>query len=132
MPKKRQEKQNSLIKRGIRLMEKPADLLEAFSPLLLENHIRMLTIANCIIVENKDEKTTFSITEDDFKKMTDNELQSPLIGINLQYDEKTQKLSANIEQSLYDAYANKLMREVALLYKENYFHRYDKFIRCEK
>ena len=132
MPKKRQEKQNSLIKRGIRLMEKPADLLEAFSPLLLENHIRMLTIANCIIAENKDEKTTFSITEDDFKKMTDNELQSPLIGINLQYDEKTQKLSANIEQSLYDAYANKLMREVALLYKENYFHRYDKFISCEK
>lgn len=113
-------------------MEKPADLLEAFSPLLLENHIRMLTIANCIIAENKDEKTTFSIAEDDFKKMTDNELQSPLIGINLQYDEKTQKLSANIEQSLYDAYANKLMREVALLYKENYFHRYDKFIRCEK
>ena len=113
-------------------MEKPADLLEAFSPLLLENHIRMLTIANCIIAENKDEKTSFSITKDDFKKMMENEPQSPLIGINLQYDEKTQKLSTGIEQSLYDAYANKLMREVALLYKENYFHRYDKFIRCEK
>lgn len=113
-------------------MEKPADLLEAFSPLLVENHIRMLTIANCIIAENKDEKTTFSITNDDFKKMTEYAQQSPLIGINLQYDEKTQKLSANIEQSLYDTYANKLMREVALLYKENYFHRYDTFIRCEK
>ena len=113
-------------------MEKPADLLEAFSPLLVENHIRMLTIANCIIAENKDEKTIFSITNDDYKKMTEYAQQSPLIGINLQYDEKTQKLSTNIEQSIYDAYANKLMREVALLYKENYFHRYDKFIRCEK
>lgn len=120
------------IAKGEIQMEKPADLLEVFSPLLLENHIRMLTIANCIIAENKDEKTTFSITNDDYKKMTEYAQQSPLIGINLQYDEKTQKLSANIEQSIYDAYANKLMREVALLYKENYFHRYDKFIRCEK
>ena len=111
-------------------MEKPENKLEVFSPLLLKNHIRLLAVANCITAENANIKTDFIISPENYQNMMSDELQAPLIGIVLQYDEKTQRLSAGITQDVYDMYANKIMREVALVYKENYFHRYDNFIIC--
>lgn len=110
-------------------MEKPEQPLEVFSAILIEDHIRLLSVANCIEKENKDEKTTFSISSENYQKMITFELQAPLIGIILDYDGNTQKLTAMLEQYVYDMYANKIMREVALKYKENYLHRYDNFIR---
>lgn len=114
------------------LMEKPVDLLETFSPLLIENHIRMLSIANCIASEDKNKKTTFSITKETYQKIKEYDMQTPLIGMVLQYDDNSQKLSASIDSDLYETYTNILMSEVVTLYKENYFHRYDKFIRCDE
>lgn len=111
-------------------MEKPEKPLEIFSPLLLKNHIRLLSVANCIITENADTKTLFNISAENYKNMMADGFQAPLIGIVLQYDEKTQQLSSGITKDVYDMYANKIMREVALLYKDNYFHRYDNFISC--
>ena len=111
-------------------MEKPEKPLEVFSPLLLKNHIRLLAVADCIAAEDMNVKTVFGISAENYQKMMADDFSAPLIGIVLQYDEKTQRLTAGITQDVYDMYANKIMREVALTYKENYFHRYDNFISC--
>lgn len=113
-------------------MEKPENKLEVFSPLLLENHIRLITLANCIIGEDKNTKTIFSISAENYQNMVSYKLQTPFIGVISSYDEKAEKLSCSAEQELYEMYANKIMREVALVYKENYLHRYDKFIICDE
>jgi hypothetical protein len=113
-------------------MEKPENQLEVFSPILIQNHIKLLTVANCLAAEDKNAETIFLMSADNYEKIENSEIKTPLIGVILNYDEKTQKLKVKIEPDVYETYANKIMREVALQYKENYFHRYDNFIRCDE
>lgn len=109
-------------------MEKPDKPLELLVPIILMEYIRLITAANCLLTENAENETLFKISPDVYEKIMSEPLKSPLIGIIMNYNAADGILKAKADEGLNRIYANKIMREVALQYKENYGKRYTGFI----
>lgn len=107
--------------------------MEDFSPLLIQNYIRFETAYN--LVSNEDAGNTdfekavkFKITKDFYQKMINFEVQAPLIGLDLSYDESSEILTATPLEYFTTEYQNKIMRDVAGKQHTECLTRYSKFI----
>ena len=107
--------------------------MEDFSPLLIQNYIRFETAYN--FVQNEDAGNTdfekavkFKISKDNYEQMRSFEVQAPLIGLDLSYDDKTEILTATPLEYFITEYQNKIMRDVAGKQHNECLTRYSKFI----
>lgn len=111
----------------------PLEPIEGFFPLLIENYIRLESIVTCL--KNADENgnyptlpTKFKISKDYFEQVKNYEIQSPFLGINFEYDDSSETLTATPDEFALELYKNKIMHEVALKQDNDFQNRYSKFI----
>ena len=107
--------------------------MEDFSPILIQNYIRFETAYN--LVQNEDAGNTdfekavkFKIAKDYYEQMHAFEVQAPLIGLDLSYDETSEILTATPLEYFTTEYQNKIMRDVAGKQHNDCLIRYSKFI----
>ena len=87
---------------------------ESFSPILIEEYIRLMTAAHYIRSEDKSGNIQFKIAPDDFKAVQEYHIQAPLIGLTLQYNEDSGVLTVTGSEEFTQMYENKIQEEVAL------------------
>jgi len=102
--------------------------LEIFSAILLEEYIRLMTAAFYIQSEDKKGSVKFKITPDVYRQMREYEVQAPLIGLNLEYDEQSETLTVSGSETFIKTYENKIQAEVALKFANEYKTRYSNYI----
>lgn len=107
-------------------MEAPTDELEVFSSILIQEYIRLMTAADYVSHEGQINGTKFTISAENYKKMMEEPLQTALIGISLQFSDGI--LTATPTEDFLKQYENKIMKEVVLMFQNNYKNRYAKFI----
>lgn len=114
-------------------MAENTKVLEDFSPILLQNYIRVEAVYN--FVKNDEEgnenyslEKKFSISKDNYKKIMDFELHAPLINLSLSYDENSETLTVVPSEELCNEYKNKIMRDVVIKQHENFIGRYSNYI----
>lgn len=109
-------------------MEQVKGQLEVFSAILLQQYIRLLTAAVYHRSEKAIKETKFKITPEIYKQLREEPLQTSLLGLNLNYDEKAQILTVVPDAEFLEEFTNNIMRDVALQYADIYKCRYAKFI----
>ena len=102
---------------------------DLFSPILVEEYIRLMTAAHCIQAEDKTSPLQFLIKEEFYVQIQNNPIQAPLIGLTLSYDNKTNILTVSPTEDFCKMYENKIQEEVALNYAKVNTKRYAKFIK---
>lgn len=107
-------------------MEAPKTVLEMFSPLLIFEYIRLMTVAAYIKHEGKIDAVKFKIAADDYKRLMQEPLQTALIGIETHYENGI--LTAVPSEKCLQLYEHKVMHEGVLQYWENYGKRYENYI----
>jgi hypothetical protein len=112
------------------MSEKVEGVLEMFSPVLLQEYIRLMTAAVYIKHENNCEYAEFVITPDNYHKIEAEPLKATLIGLDLAYDETNGKLRVVPDAGFLKLYENKIMNGVALKYFDDYGVRYANYITC--
>lgn len=108
-------------------MEAPTEELEVFSSILLQEYIRLMTAADYVKHENNLSGAKFAISDENYKKMMEEPLQTALIGLNVQFADEV--LTAVPSEDFLKQYENKIMKEVVLTFWDNYKNRYAKFIK---
>ena len=108
-------------------MEAPTTELEVFSAILLQEYIRLMTVATYIQNDNNINGAKFSITGENYAKMLNEPLQSGLIGLNLQFENDILTVIPN--PKVLQQYNNKILKEVVLTFLNNYKNRYAKYIK---
>jgi len=107
-------------------MESPKTELEIFSPLLIFEYIRLMSVAACIKAENGTDGAKFKISADDYARLMQEPLQTALIGIETHFENGV--LTACPTEKCLARYEHKVMREGVLQYWDNYGKRYAKYI----
>lgn len=110
------------------MSEEVKGVLEKFSPLLLQDYIRLMTAACYIKSENKTSGVRFKMLAEHYEKMRAEPLQAPLIGLTLDYDAAASVLTVTADEKFLALYENKIMNNVALQYFDVYGKRYENYI----
>lgn len=108
-------------------MESPTSELEVFSPLLIFEYIRLMSVAAYIEAENNLDGAKFRIKPEDYKRLMQEPLQTALIGLDVNYNDGV--LTAVPSAKCLERYVHKVMKESVLQYKENYGKRYANYIK---
>lgn len=106
---------------------------DLFSPILIGNYIRFETAMKVIRnaeAENKAEAVIakFKIAKEYYEQLKNSEIQAPLLGLSLKYDEASSILSVEPDAAFVTAYENKIMQDVARKQSDDCKVRYSKFI----
>ena len=112
-------------------MEKPETDLEVFSALSLLEYVRLMTAAHYINMGTDSGAARFVISPEDFAKMEAEPLQTPLIGLSLNYKSDEKILEVTADEAFLHLYENKIMNEVARVFAINYKNRYASRIMAE-
>lgn len=107
-------------------MESPKTELEIFSSILLQEYVRLMTVADYIKRAEDFKCARFRIKSEDYDKMMQEPLQTALIGLELSF--AADVLTVVPDAELLKQYDNKIMREVALMFWDNYKNRYAGYI----
>lgn len=112
---------------------KPLEPRADFFPLLVESYIRLESVVSCLKNEEAGNgyvavPTKFKIAKQYFEQIRNCDIQSSFLGINLDYDEKNEILTATPDDFVLELYKNKIMREVALKQDIDFKVRYSNFI----
>lgn len=107
-------------------MESPKTELEIFSPLLIFEYIRLMSVAAYVSAEGKIDGAKFKISAEDYERLMQEPLQTALIGIDTHYENGI--LTAVPSAKCLERYEHKVMKEGVLQYRENYGKRYAKYI----
>lgn len=107
-------------------MESPKTVLEVFSPLLIFEYIRLMTVADYVRHEGKDDGVKFKISAGDYERLMQEPLQTALIGIDTHFENDV--LTAVPSEKCLARYEHKVMKEGVLQYYENYGKRYANYI----
>lgn len=107
-------------------MESPKTILEVFSPLLIFEYIRLMTVAAYIKHDDKIDAVKFKISAGDYERLMQEPLQTALIGIDTHYENGI--LTAVPSPKCLQYYEHKVMREGVLQYWDNYGKRYENYI----
>ena len=105
--------------------------LEVFSPLSIQEYIRLMTAAHYINLGADSGAARFSIAPENFAKMDSEPLKAALIGLNLKYNAAEQVLEVTADEAFLHLYENKIMNEVARVFAVNYKNRYASKIMVE-
>ena len=108
-------------------MEAPTEELEVFSSILLQEYIRLMTVADYAKHENNLSGAKFAINKENFDKMMAEPLQTAFIGLDLKFADDV--LTVVPSEELLKQYENKIMKEVVLMFWDNYKNRYAKYIK---
>ena len=109
-------------------MEKAEGELKVFSSILLQEYVRIMTMAHFFKTAGHDQNARFHISHEHYTAMTDAAFKMPLIGLNLDYDAEKEILSVTPDQGLIEHYDTPIMKEVVDQYYDAYAHRYHSFI----
>ena len=109
-------------------MEKPEQPLKTFSPLSLMEYIRFMTAAVLLKRENDANSVNFRISAADYDKMMAEKLHTPLLSLALEYDSLNSILKVTPDSDFMPQYDNKIMKEVALTFYDNYKNRYAEWL----
>lgn len=106
-------------------------VMEEFYPILVQNYIRFETAT--LFIKAKEEQrdisvARFKIAKDYYAQMSACDIQAPLIGLQLNYDEASEVLSVVPDSYFLEEYENQIMRDVALKQADLCRTRYSKFI----
>lgn len=110
-------------------MEVPKEELKIFSPILLQEYIRLLTAAAWLDAKDAGADfngAKFNVSEDTYQKIIQAPLQTTLIGLKLDFENGI--LTAVPDDFFKKQYENKIMAEVARTFRNNYLNRYKSFI----
>ncbi|MBQ9271867.1 MAG: hypothetical protein IJ218_06365 [Alphaproteobacteria bacterium] len=107
-------------------MEAPKTVLEKFSPLLLLEYIRLMTVAMYLKTEGKIDCAKFKICAADYEKLMQEPLQTALIGVETNF--KNDILSVKPTQQCLEQYNSPVMNDSVMLYYQNYGKRYQNYI----
>ena len=107
-------------------MESPETVLEVFSPLLILEYIRLMTVADYARHEGKIDGVKFKISAGDYERLMQEPLQTALIGIDTHFENGV--LTAVPSEKCLARYEHKVMKEGVLQYYENYGKRYANYI----
>ncbi|MBQ7633448.1 MAG: hypothetical protein IJS88_04980 [Alphaproteobacteria bacterium] len=107
-------------------MESPKIELEMFSPLLIFEYIRLMSVAAYIKAENKIDGAKFKISAADYERLLQEPLQTALIGIDTHYENGV--LIAKPTEKCLKRYEHNVMKEGVLQYWESYGKRYANYI----
>ncbi len=106
--------------------------LEEFYPILIGTYIRYQTAGTLVKAQEEGKTeipaTRFKIAPEYYEQLKNCEIQSSLIGLELEYDETTGILTSTSTPYFVEQYENKIMREVALKQDTQNEGRYTKFI----
>jgi len=106
-------------------------VMEEFYPILIQNYIRFETAAFYVKAQEEQKempKVQFRIAKENYEKLLACEIQTPLIGLQLSYDEAESILSVVPETYFLEEYENQIMRDVAVKQAELCQKRYSKYI----
>lgn len=106
-------------------------VMEEFYPILIQNYIRFETAAAYVKAQEENREmqpVKFKFAKDYYEQMLANDIQAPLIGLQLDYDENGGILSVMPEAYFLEEYENQIMRDVAVKQAELCRIRYSKFI----
>lgn len=111
-------------------MTETTEILDDFSPILIENYIRTKTaVKNISNLETGNiVAATFKISKEFYQQLINGEYLAPLIGLDLQYDEEKEVLSVFPNQKFMEQYKNQIMSDVAVQQAEKLKGRYSRFI----
>lgn len=109
-------------------MQKNLSVLEVFSPILIQEYVRLMTAAHYIKSENTSSGLKFKISAENYQKIKECPTLAPWINLNIDYDDKQEILSVSGNEAFIKTYENKIQQEVALKFEENYQNRYSKYI----
>jgi len=107
-------------------MEAPQTELEMFSPLLILEYIRLMSVAAYIKAEGKIDGVKFAINAENYERLMQEPLQTALIGIEHTYSDGV--LTAKPTEKCLTRYEHKVMKESVLQYWDNYGKRYSNYI----
>ena len=105
-------------------MEKPETELEVFSPISMQEYVRLMTAAHYIEKGKDAGAARFKISAENYEKMDAEPLKAALIGLTLVYKPAEQILEVTADEAFNHAYENKIMNEVARVFAVNYRNRY--------
>lgn len=107
-------------------MESPKNVLEIFSPLLIFEYIRLMTVAAYVKDDKQPDCVKFKIKAADYERLWQEPLQTALIGLETHFENNV--LTAVPSAKCLQQYTNKVMKEGVLQYAENYGKRYENYI----
>ena len=90
-------------------MAEPLPPQEQFFPLLVESYIRLETVVTCLKNEDAGNEykalpTKFKIAEEYYKQVVENDIQSPLLGLKLDYDSTNSILTVEPDNFVLELY----------------------------
>lgn len=106
-------------------------VMEEFYPVLVQNYIRFETAAAYVKAQEEKREISavkFKIAKDYYQQMRAHDIQAPLIGLILDYNEADDILNVVPEAYFLEEYENQIMRDVAVKQAELCRNRYSKFI----
>ena len=101
---------------------------ETFSPILIEEFIRLMTAVHYLNTEDKSLAMKFTIAPDIYEQITSCPIQAPLIGLTLDYNKEQGELTVSANEAFLKMYENKIQAEVAQNFALANTQRYSKWI----
>lgn len=109
-------------------MEKVNQELSVFSSLLVQEYVRIMTMAHYFKTQDKDKTAKFHVSAEHYDAMVHTDLAMPLIGLKLEYDQEKNILSVIPDEKLIEHYDTQIMKEVVDQYYDSYKNRYKSYI----
>ena len=104
-----------------------------FSPILIMEFIRQVTMAQFLNSETLDMTVQFKLAKAYYEEISAFPLQAQTIHLTYDYDEKTEILSVKADEVLVNRFKEqKSLVEIAGKYEGQYAERYKKFIELVK
>ena len=100
-----------------------------FSPLLIMEFIRQVTVARCLTADNPTLETKFHLSKDYYEQIMAFPLQVQLIRLVLDYDNTAEILTVKTDETLINRFKEqKSLVEIAQKYEGQYAQRYKNYI----
>ncbi|MBR2273921.1 MAG: hypothetical protein IJ864_03715 [Alphaproteobacteria bacterium] len=100
-----------------------------FSPILVMEFIRQVTINRFLNSEAKDLVVKFRLAKGYYEEIKNFPIQAQTIHLNLAYDETTEILSVTADEVVLEHFrAQKSLMEIAGKYENQYAERYSKYV----
>lgn len=104
-----------------------------FSPILIMEFIRQVTVAYYLNGQSLDEPVRFKLAKAYYDEIMAYDLQVQFIRLYVEYDEKMEVLSVKTDEVLINRFKEqKSLVEISGKYEEKYAERYKKFIEVLK
>ena len=101
-----------------------------FSPILIMEFIRQVTVARCLADDNPERETKFQLGKDYYTQIMNFPLKSQLIRLVLTYDEASEILTVKTDETLINRFKEqKSLIEIAQKYEDMYAARYVDYVK---